>query len=90
MNDFEIIEDKKLVSKNMTLKDIKEQKEELKNKKIGAFTEFISYKKKDDKTKVDRPKNILDYYNTNNIHNKDNNENSNEIIFKNINFCKRK
>ena len=77
INNYEIIDDKKLVSKNMTLKDIKNQKEELKNKKINAFGDFVSYK-------VEKHKNILDYYNENS------NENSNEIILKNINFYKRK
>ena len=41
----EMKESKKLVSKNMTLRDVEEIKDEKKNKKIDAFTQFVSFKK---------------------------------------------
>jgi hypothetical protein len=60
----------------MSLRDIKNIKEELKNKKLDAFTQFITYKKeiseekKDKKEEIensiDKNKNfktIIDYYN---------------------------
>ena len=45
-----------LVSKNMTLNDIQNQKEDNKNKKMSAFTQFISYKK--EKVLIDNNENI--------------------------------
>ena len=41
-----------LVYKNMTEKDIKAQKDEMKNKKLDIFTQMITYKKKDIKKSV--------------------------------------
>ena len=60
-----------LVSKNMTLRDVENKKENSKNKKLDAFTQFIAYKKKelpkitDDNTIVKnaiKHKCIIDYY----------------------------
>lgn len=70
-------ENNDLVFKNMTLKDIEDKKDEAKNKKIEAFTQFISYKQE----KKEKIKNVLDYYNISNESN---------IITKNINFTKKK
>lgn len=56
---------KKLVHKNKTQRDIIEQKMEEKNKRIEAFSNFIAYKKKDEKKdeKQDKHKmSVIDYY----------------------------
>ena len=65
-----------LISKNMTLRDIEEEKKEIKNKKIDALLNFVAYKKKEVKNKT-----VIDYYNE---------ENNNDTNIKNINFSKRK
>jgi hypothetical protein len=86
-----------LISKNMTLKDIEESKNEIKNKKLDALLNFVSYKKKNNSQNLElnnisqnkiKNKTVLDYYSNDNITEislKDNEEN-----FKNINFSKRK
>lgn len=57
------IEKESLICKNKTERDIIEQKMEQKNKKIEAFSQFISYKKKDENGKKEK-KTVLDYYNS--------------------------
>jgi hypothetical protein len=84
--------DQELLSKNMSLKDIQDEKVEFKNKKIEAFKQFISYKKKDNIQKeiiknTEKPKNVLEYYTE--ISNKNiEEEKIFEGEFKNINFKK--
>lgn len=68
-----------LISTNMTTNDIEEQKYEIKNKKLNAFSQFITYKK-EAKEEPFKQKNVLDYY----INEPENN------IIKNINFSKKK
>lgn len=86
--------EEELISKNMSLKDIQDEKIELKNKKIDAFKQFITYKKKDNiqkeiiEKKIEKPKNVLEYYTK--ISNKNIEENIElEEEFKNINFKKK-
>jgi hypothetical protein len=72
---------KELISKNMTIRDVEEVKIDINNKKIDALVNFITYKKKEEKSenaeKTDKSKSVIDYYNQ-------------EICeFKNINFTKR-
>ena len=54
-SDKDIDTKKELISKNMTLRDVEETKIEIKNKKLDALVNFVSYKKKTNKT-------VLDYY----------------------------
>jgi hypothetical protein len=75
----EFKEENNLISKNMTERDIINQQEESQNKKLEAFTNFISYKKKENH------KNVLDYY-----QNENNQNNQNMVNYKNIIFSKRK
>ena len=98
-----MIKEEELISKNMSLKDIQDEKVEFKNKKIEAFKQFISYKKKDNiqkeiikntennretnTEKNEKPKNVLEYYTS--ISNK--NIEEEKLVkeeFKNINFKK--
>ena len=87
--------EEELIYKNMSLKDIQDEKVEFKNKKIDAFTQFISYKKKDtiqkeiikNIEKNEKPKNVLEYYTG--LSNKNvEEEKLSEEEFKNINFKK--
>jgi len=84
--------EEELISKNMSLKNIQDEKIELKNKKIDAFTQFITYKKKDTTQKefiknTEKPKNVLEYYTG--ISNKNiEEEKLYQEEFKNINFKK--
>jgi hypothetical protein len=59
-----IKEDTSLLSKNMTLRDIGDYKEDLKSKKLGAFTQFVAYKKVIEPEKIQSKeiKTVLDYY----------------------------
>jgi len=66
-----------LISKNMTERDIIDHKEEMKNKKLDIFTNFITYKKND------KPKSVIDYY-------QKQSSNENDINYKSIVFEKRK
>ena len=66
-----------LISKNMTLKNIEDEKKVLQDKKLNAFVNFIFYKKNDKDTK-----------DTNDNNTEDSNEN--EIIYKDINFNKKR
>ncbi len=77
-----------LINKNMSLKDINDQKIELKDKKIDAFKQFIAYKtKKNIENHHEKPKNILEYYTG--IHNENIEKDVNiQEEFKNINFKK--
>jgi hypothetical protein len=89
---FEKEKEEKLISKNMSLKDIQDEKVEFKNKKIDAFTQFISYKKKDNIQKefiknTEKPKNVLEYY-TGISNKKTEDEYLVKEEFKNINFKK--
>jgi hypothetical protein len=71
-----------LISKNMTNRDIYEEKEEVINKKLYALSEFVTYKKDN------KPKNVLEYYK-----NEDKNiENENMAVqnIRNIDFIKKK
>jgi hypothetical protein len=75
-----------LISKNMSLKDINDQKIELKDKKLDAFKQFVAYKIKKNN---DKPKNILEYYTGINNNTSENNEKNIYVEeFKNINFKK--
>jgi len=76
---------KELISKNMTQRDIIDHKEEMKNKKLEVFTNFITYKKKHiennpnstellNNSEIDKPKRVIDYYQQNN-ENSQNSEN---------------
>ena len=51
-----------LVSKNMNLRDIEEVKEDKKNKKINAFANFVSYKKKESIKEIESEK--INQYNS--------------------------
>lgn len=58
---------KKLIHKNKTQRDIIEQKMEEKNKRIEAFSNFIAYKKKENKDNqntqnISEKKTVIDYY----------------------------
>ena len=87
--------EEELIYKNMSLKDIQDEKVEFKNKKIDAFTQFISYKKKDTNQKEiiknteknEKPKNVLEYYIGLSNKNVEEEKLSKEE-FKNINFKK--
>ena len=68
-----------LISKNMNLKDLKDQKDEIKNKKIDALNQFIIYKNKSKKS-------VIDYYKMEEIENPE----STSLNIKNIIFSKRK
>jgi hypothetical protein len=68
--------EEKLISKNMSIRDIEDAKIDVKNKKIDALLNFVTYKKKEVKNKT-----VIDYYNE---------ENNNDEHIKNINFSKRK
>ena len=88
---------KELVYKNMTEKDIKNQKEEMKNKKLDIFTQMVTYKKKDIKKSVSFEDNKPINPNTNNsvisffvAPRDDLDDIKEEIEFKNINFSKKK
>jgi hypothetical protein len=76
----EIIDDN-LISKNMTLKDIEDEKKVLQDKKLNAFVNFIFYKKNDNNTKDTK-----DNINTNDNHTEDSNKNE----IKDINFNKKR
>jgi len=96
-NNEEIIkEDTILLSKNMTLRDIDDYKEDLKSKKLDAFTQFIAYKKVKKTEEIEQKeqnkeiKTVLDYYNIETKQTNDINENNESNKFKNINFSKRK
>ena len=87
--------EEELIYKNMSLKDIQDEKIEFKNKKIDAFTQFITYKKKDTIQKEiikntennEKPKNVLEYYTG--LSNKNvEEEKLSQEEFKNINFKK--
>ena len=97
--------EKNLISKNMTTRDVEESKIDIKNKKINALFNFVSYKKKENNTNENNiNENKINEINTN--ENKDINKNkrvidyynqeiseiekNNEIFIKNINFSKRK
>jgi hypothetical protein len=69
---------KTLISKNKTHRDVENEKELRENKKLEVFTNLIAYKK-DKSENNNKPKNVLEYYND-----------DNNIIYKNINFDKRK
>jgi hypothetical protein len=64
-----------LISKNMTLKNIEDEKKVLQDKKLNAFVNFIFYKKNNKDTK---DKNIIE------------NSIQDEIIYKDINFNKKR
>lgn len=51
--------DNRLISKNMTERDIINEKEELKKKKLEAFTNFVTYKKEGQKEEIE--KSVIDY-----------------------------
>ena len=74
----------KLISTNMTERDIINNINEIKNKKLELFTEFITFKKKDEDKKDDKKviKSVIDYYNIK--------EEEEEEEFKNILFIKKK
>ena len=80
-NTIKSIEAEKIISKNMTQRDIEKCKEEKIDNKLNAFTQFIVYKK-EEKPKI---KNILDYY----VEAEPEPEPEHEHI-KNINFSKKK
>jgi len=75
-NDISNDNKKKLISKNMSIRDIEDEKKDVKNKKLDALLNFVTYKKKEVKNKT-----VIDYYNE---------ENNNDTHIKNINFSKRK
>ena len=85
-----------LLSKNMTLRDINDYKEDLKSKKLDAFTQFIAYKKVKKPEQIEQIeqnkeiKTVLDYYNLETNETNETNENNETNKFKNINFSKRK
>ena len=79
-NDDKYLPEEKLVSTNMTLRDIEESKEEKINKKISAFTNFVSFKKNE-------KKNVLDYYKNTDVNETDE---SGETNIKSISFFKKK
>jgi hypothetical protein len=62
------VDKKELISKNMTHRDIIDHKEEMKNKKLEVFTNFITYKKKhiennpNNDSQINKQKSVIDYY----------------------------
>ena len=97
--------EKNLISKNMTTRDVEEIKIDVKNKKINALFNFVTYKKKENNTNGNNTNgNNTNENNTN--ENKDINKSksvidyynqeiteikkNDEIFIKNINFSKRK
>lgn len=92
----DIIDDRPLISKNMTLKDVEESKEEKVNKRLEAFSQFTTFKKK---KVIEEPikeiisnednakKTVMDYYKVNPEIKK---ASEFQIITKNINFTKKK
>jgi hypothetical protein len=94
----EISEEKPLISKNMTLKDIEESKEEKVNKRLQAFTQFITFKKKkiieEPVKEIDKDENskktVMDYYKVVEEDPKENSSQEFKIITKNINLSKKK
>jgi len=74
----------KLISRNMTLRNIEEEKELQKDKKISAFVNFISFKN----NKYDNSDNDEDYKKDYQEKKYENQENL--IKFKNINFSNKK
>jgi len=97
---------KELISKNMTQRDIIDHKEEMKNKKLEVFTNFITYKKKHIENnstsersqnnellsdfQIDKPKRVIDYYEQNSEKEKIESFVENNINSKSIIFAKRK
>jgi hypothetical protein len=79
----------KLISKNKSLQDIIDEKELKKQKKLQAFTGFISYKKKKDDLNDNKPKNVIEYYNSENSPEEDDENNIKSIEF-NIKLSKSK
>jgi hypothetical protein len=57
--DFDNDPETNLISKNMTIQDVTKSKEELVNKKMDAFKQFVTYKK------ALTPQTVMDYYNEN-------------------------
>ena len=105
INDENYNMEKNLISKNMTIRDVDESKIDVKNKKINALFNFVTYKKKENNENNINENNINENnINENNINeSKDNKsksvidyynheiiEEKNDEIFKNINFSKRK
>jgi hypothetical protein len=94
----EISEEKPLISKNMTLKDIEESKEDKVNKRLEAFTQFTTFKKKkiieepvkEINNEDNSKKTVIDYYKFVEKDQKDNNSQEFKIITKSINFTKKK
>jgi len=76
-----------LINKNKTKRDVIEQKEEDRNKRIEAFTQFITYKSKENNNENNKKndKSVIDYYNNMNNDSYTNNDTNNFKIIDNNN-----
>ena len=62
LNELNLNELNPLISKNMTERDVLEEKEKMSDKKLSAFSNFLSYKAK----KPEHNKNVIEYFSNDN------------------------